>query len=198
MGAFTEVGYVDPASVGGLALMARPVRDADRRVVAIAPDAVELLRPGSDLARLLESFGHADVLLAAEDVPRFAATATATATGDPDGDSDDWDPDDWTRDAEVADEVRERAAALLHPDLVVHRLGLRLPLAAPDEDELVAALSELVGFDPEDGVYCLAPACPASSAISRAAQRIAQVYALPLLRYRCLELSVVEPIDEAG
>ena len=199
MGASTEVGSVDPASVGGFAVMARPVRDADRRVVAIAPDAVELLRPGSDLARLLESFGHADVLLAAEDVPRFAATATGDPDGDPDDwDPDDWDPDDWTRDAEVVDEVWERAAALLHPDLVVHRLGLRLPLAAVDEDELVAALSELVGFDPEDGVYCLAPACPASSAISRAAQRIAQVYALPLLRYRCLELSVVDPIDEAG
>lgn len=192
MGAFPEVGYVDPASVGGFAVMARPVRDADRRVVAIAPDAVELLRPGSDLARLMESFGRADVLLVAEDVPRFAE-----ATDDPDDDLDD-DLDDWTRDAEAVDEVRERAAVLLHPDLVVHRLGLSLPLAPTDESELVAALSELVGFDPEDGVYCLAPACPASSVISRAAERIAQVYGLPLLRYRCLELSVVDPIDAVG
>ena len=194
MGAFPEVGYVDPASVGGFAVMARPVRDADRRVVAIAPDAVELLRPGSDLARLMESFGRADVLLAAEGMPRFAA-------GGPDDDLDDDcddDPDDWTRDAEAVDDVRERAAVLLHPDLVVHRLGLSLPLAPSDESELVAALSELVGFDPEDGVYCLAPACPASSVISRAAERIAQVYGLPLLRYRCLELSVVDPIDAVG
>ena len=37
--------------------------------MAIAIDAVELLRPGSDLARLLDSFGRADVLLAAEDLP---------------------------------------------------------------------------------------------------------------------------------
>ena len=56
--------------------MARPVRDADRRVVAIATDAVELLRPESDLARLLDSFGRADVLLVAEDVPTPPTPAT--------------------------------------------------------------------------------------------------------------------------
>jgi hypothetical protein len=65
----------------------------------------------------------------------------------------------------------------------------------PDEDDLVAALSELVGFDPEQGVYCLAPAPsptdPARTAVDRAARRIALVYGIPLLRYRCLELSVV-------
>jgi hypothetical protein len=182
------------------------VRDADRRVVAIAPDALELLRPESDLARLLESFGRADVLLVAEDVPN--AADTGDYDGDPDSDFDtdtdfdtdlDSDSDDWTRDAGIPDEVRERAAALGHRDLVVHRLGLRLPLAVDDESELIAALSELVGFDPEDGVYCLAPAGSPNSVIARAAQRIAQVYGLPLLRYRCLELSMVDPmIDEAG
>jgi hypothetical protein len=59
----------------------------------------------------------------------------------------------------------------------------------------VAALSELVGFDPEPGLYCLAPAAaPADSApgvVERAVQRIARVYGIPLLRYRCLELAVV-------
>ena len=60
---------------------------------------------------------------------------------------------------------------------------------------MVAAISELVGFDPEPGVYCLAPnptaADPGRTVVNRAAQRIAQVYGIPLLRYRCLELSVV-------
>jgi len=162
------------------------MRDADRRVVAVAPDAMELLRPGSDLVRLLESFGRADVLLAAEDVPIAV---------------DEADPGDWARDGEVVDEVRLAAAALRHPDLVVHRLGLEQPISSGTEDEIVAALSELIGFDPEPGVYCLAPSGPAGDAIARAIQRVAQVYGLPLLRYRCLELSVVEGMegmDEAG
>lgn len=180
MGAYPELGLVAPVSARGLSVVAWAVRDVDRRVVAVAPDAAELLRPSSDLARLLESFGRADVLLAAEDVP-FAV--------------DDDDPADWTRDVEVVDEVRAAAAALRHPDLVVHRLGLTHPIGPSDEDELVAAMSELVGFDPEPGVYCLAPASPAGGAIAGAAQRIAQVYGLPLLRYRCLELSVVEGVD---
>ena len=160
--------------------VARAVCDADRRVVAIAVDAVELLRPESDLARLLESFGRADVLLAAEDLP-------AAAVEDPDD-----DPDDWVRDSEAVDEVRLGTAALRHPDLVVHRLALDAPLSEDVEDDLVAALSELVGFDPGRGVYCLAPATPVDGVLVRAAQRIARVYGLPLLRYRCLELSLVE------
>jgi hypothetical protein len=183
MSAYPEVGFPDPASAGGLSVMAQAMREVDRRVVAIASDAMELLRPASDLARLLESFGRADVLLAEEDLPVAA---------------DEDDPDDWTLDAEVTDEVRTRAAALQHPDLVVHRLGLGHPLAAGAEDELVAALSELIGFDPEPGVYCLAPASSTSSVIGRAAQRIAQVYGLPLLRFRCLELSVVDGMGEVG
>ena len=60
----------------------------------------------------------------------------------------------------------------------------------------MAALSELVGFDPEPGVYCLAPAPRrrptwAARSLASAARRIAQVYGLPLLRYRSLELAVV-------
>jgi hypothetical protein len=56
-------------------------------------------------------------------------------------------------------------------------------------------MSELVGFDPEPGLYCLAPAMapadPARNVVERAVQRIARVYGVPLLRYRCLELAVV-------
>jgi hypothetical protein len=166
-------------------MVSAPVREADRRVVAIALDAVELLRPESDLARLLESFGRVDVLLAAEDLP-------ATSVGaDPEDDTE-VDPDDWVDDLEVVDEVRVGTAALGHPDLEVHRLALRPPLGPEVEDDLVAALSELIGFDPEPGVYCLAPATPADGVLMRATQRIARTYALPLLRYRCLELSLVE------
>jgi len=166
--------------------VSQPVRDADRRVVAIAIDAVELLRPGSDLARLLDSFGRADVLLAAEDLPVSPLEGA------------DDDPDDWVRDIGVADEVRAGTAALRHPDLVVHRLALRPPLDVDVEDDLVAALSELVGFDPGPAVYCLAPAAPADGVLAQAARRIARVYGLPLLRYRCLELSLVEADTDAA
>lgn len=161
-----------------------PVVEAERRVVAVAPDAVELLRPGSDLLRRLADFAYADVLLAAEVVPAL-------------DDEDDADEDDDADD--TADEVLARAAALEHPDLLVHRLGLRAPLGPGAEDDLVAALSELVGFDPEPGVYCLAPAGattdPVRATVSAAARRIARVYGLPLLRYRCLELSIVPAAD---
>jgi hypothetical protein len=166
-------------------MVSAPVRDADRRVVAIALDAVELLRPESDLARLLESFGRVDVLLAAEDLP--AASLGADSEDDP----DDWVEDDEVVD-EVVDEVKVATAALGHPDLEVHRLALRPPLGPDVEDDLVAALSELIGFDPEPGVYCLAPATPVDGVLVRATRRIARTYALPLLRYRCLELSLVE------
>ena len=181
MCAVSELGPAPLAFAGSPRAVAQPVRDADRRVIAVAVDAVELLRPESDLARLLDSFGRADVLLAAEDVP--------TATAD---DPDD-DPDDWVHDSEAVDDVRLGAAALRHPDLVVHRLALGTPLSPAAEDDLVAALSELIGFDPGRGVYCLAPATPDDGVLVRAAQRIARVYGLPLLRYRCLELAVVEP-----
>ena len=136
MSAVSGVGPAPPRS-RGVPAVAAPVRDADRRVVAIAIDAVELLRPESDLARLLDSFGRVDVLLAAEDLPAAAVGA----------DSDD-DPDDWAQDDEVVDEVETATAALGHPDLEVHRLALRAPLGPEAEDDLVAALSELIGFDP--------------------------------------------------
>lgn len=158
-------------------MVARSTQPLPRRVVAIASDAVELLRPASDLARLLTSFGRADVLFALENVPVAV---------------DEDDPDDWVNDVDVVDEVRVAAAELQHPDLVVHRLGLASPLSSEMEGELVAAMSELIGFDPEPLVYCLAPAAPADGVLARAAQRIAQVYGLPLLRFRCLELALVE------
>lgn len=148
-----------------------------RRAVAVAVSAMELLRPESDLARLIGSFEHADLLLAADD-----GAADAEDNGDDEPDV-------------IGDVVHPSVARLGHDGLQLHRLGLRPPVVAGAEVDLVAAMSELVGFDPEPGVYCLAPALslrdPARVALNRAAQRIAQVYGIPLLRYRCMELSVV-------
>jgi hypothetical protein len=161
-----------------------PVRH--RRAVAVAVSAMELLRPESDLARLLESFAEVDVLLAADD--RCDGPGSVCAL----------DPATVIEDAAPDDDVHARAGALGLPDLHLHRLGLAPLQVAGAEADLVAALSELVGFDPEPGVYCLAPAGapadPGRAAVSGAAQRIARVYGIPLLRYRCLELSLVEPI----
>ena len=145
------------------------------RAVAVTVSPMELLRPESDLARLVAGFPQVELLVAADD---------GNQGTDPD--------DDLDREGE---ELRESAARLGLPGLVLHRLGLPNPLPATAESDLVAALSELVGFDPEPGVYCLAPAPapadPARSIVDRAVQRIARVYGIPLLRYRCLELAVV-------
>jgi hypothetical protein len=159
-----------------------------RRVVAVAVSPMELLRPESDLARLVEGFPHVDLLVAGEDVPATAPGPVGLLS------YADYPDDDLDAEAEV-DEVDAGVVRLGLPDLHLHRLGLRPPLNAAAEGDLVAALSELVGFDPEPGVYCLAPAPavgdPGRTVVNRAAQRIAQVYGIPLLRYRCLELSVV-------
>jgi hypothetical protein len=160
----------------------------DRRVVAVAVSPMELLRPESDLARLAEGFTQIDLLVAGEDAgPDFGLLSGF------DGVDDDEYDDDWFDSG--AAEVRAGITELGLSGLELHRLGLRTPYPVSAEDDLVAAMSELVGFDPEPGVYCLAPAPgpgdPARSLVSRAAQRIAQVYGIPLLRYRCLELAVV-------
>jgi len=150
---------------------------AHGRAVAVSLSPMELLRPESDLARLVGGFPQVELLVAADD-------------GYPGG----YNADDDQLDR-VGHELRVNVSRLDHPGLEVHRLGLPTPLPAGAENDLVAALSELIGFDPEPGLYCLAPAQspadPARSAISRAAQRIAQVYGIPVLRYRCLELAVV-------
>ncbi len=157
------------------------------RAVAIAVSATELLRPESDLARLVGGFPMVDVLLATEDRPA-------------DLDADDGDPDD--RGAESGDrsgalsaELAGEVLALGLTGVALHRLALVSPLTAAADDDLVAALSELVGFDPEPGVCCLAPTPvagdPDRAVVDRAAQRIARVYGLPLLRYRSLQLCVV-------
>lgn len=197
-----------------------------RRVVAVAATAMELLRPESDLLRSIQDFPHVDLLVAGEDLPAAVPGSVGVLSpefpefpgcpgtpADADADSEDVlcgeahcaEPDDLDDlDDDDGDELRAEVARLGLSGLQLHRLGLSGPLVPSVEQDLVAALSELVGFDPEPGVYCLAPAPapgdPARTVINQAVQRIAQVYGLPLLRYRCLELSVVggAAADSAG
>lgn len=157
------------------------------RVVAIAVSSTELLRPGSDLLRMIEGAGPVDLLLACDDEPVAGPSPDDLDAGDLD--RDDADP------VEI-DDLLVAVDLLGLPNLHVHRLGLRPPLGSPADADLVAALSELVGFDPDPGVQCLAPAAlpgdPARSAVDRAVRQIAQVYGLPLVRYGCRDLSAVE------
>jgi hypothetical protein len=158
---------------------------------------MELLRPGSDLLDEIRDAGYVDLLLVCEDEPvpdpspvcvLGGGALTTPDTAD--------DLDDMDEDSDAADDVRAAVAQLGLDELHVHRLGLRPPLGTAADGDLVAALSELVGFDPEPGVQCLAPVPlptdPARAAIERAVWRIAEVYGLPVQRYRCLELSVVD------
>ena len=181
-----------------------------RRIVAVAVSPMELLRPGSDLVRAIAGAGYVDLLLACEDEPvadprpvcvlgggAFAVPGSGHTDGDSDGDFDSDSEDDSEDDAvDVTAELHAATAWLGLDELHLHRLALPGPLSAAAEPDLVAALSELVGFDPEPGVHVLAPApapgYPQRAVVDRAVRRIVQVYGLPLLHYRCLELAVVE------
>lgn len=177
-----------------------------RRVVAVAASATELLRPRSDLARILESFDHVDVLFVADEdehgggvvaLPGAAVDVHSDVPSDEQYDDDQYDDDvdDADDDVDPGAEIDRAIAAMGLHQVRAHRLGLPVAFGGEVETDIVAALSELVGFDPEPGVYCLAPAPtgdPAGHTVTRAARRIAQVYGLPLLSYRCMELAVVE------
>ncbi len=173
MVAVPEMPVSEPVAVAATGRSAVP---GSSRAVAVAVSSMELLRPESDLVRLVEGFPEVELLVAVDDTPLGS------------------DPDDDDLDR-AGDELRASIDRLDLPGLRLHRLGLPDSVLPAAEDDLVAALSELIGFDPEPGVYCLAPAPaaadPARGAVSRAAERIAQVYGIPLLRYRCLELAVV-------
>jgi hypothetical protein len=180
---------------------------------------MELLRPGSDLARMIVDAGPVDLLLACENEPVATPSPVGLLPGDEgattavgldeseavdDGDYSDGDysDDDYDYDDdEDADELRVAADRLGLVDLHLHRLALPVPLSGTAESDLVAALSELVGFDPEPGVQVLAPApLPGDlqrSVVDRAVRHIVQVYGLPLQRYRCMELSVVDDARQA-
>ncbi|MBN9109211.1 MAG: hypothetical protein J0I34_10535 [Pseudonocardia sp.] len=179
-------------------------RTGPARIVAVADTLTELRRPESDLARILAGVGTADLLVACDDVvsgrPAPAAPTPLFSYLDyPDYDDPDLADaaDEWVAPAPRAPGPDERVSGddvLELPGVHLHRLGLR-GVTAGSEDDLVAAMSELVGFDPEPGVYCLAPVAsaddPSRAVLISAMERIAQVYGLPMLRYRCLELSIV-------
>jgi hypothetical protein len=183
-----------PQSVIELARVAAVAAVAERhRVVAVSVSAGELLRDGSDLARILRGFPRAD-LLVATDEPRLVPVRIVVPAPPGPVDIDDLPPVELDRHAAAERELELPTSVVIDdldmPGLAVHRLDLAAPLPDDAEDDLVAGLSELVGFDPEPGVVCLAPhpVDPGSAAVSRAAQRVAQVYGLPLLRFRSREL----------
>jgi hypothetical protein len=192
MVAVTETGLALP---GAMAISSiDDERVEGRRVVAIAVTPMELLRPGSDLVRMIDGAGYVDLLLACEDEPVAEPSPVGVLGGgalDPcfgDDDTDD-EPAD-------VDDLLAAANLLGLDELHLHRLALSAPLGAAAEPDLVAALSELVGFDPEPGVRVLAPVSlpgdPQRTVVERAVRQIVQVYGLPLQHYRCLELSVVD------
>jgi len=182
-----------PQSVIDQARVATAAVADGRRVVAAAVSASELLRPGSDLARILRGFPQADLLLAT-DGPRLQPVRIPVPAPPGPVDIDDLPPVELDRHAAAEQELELPTAVVIDdlavPGLLVHRLDLPVPLSFAAEDDLVAALSELIGFDPEPGVVCLAPLPTARDAavVSGAAQRVAQVYGLPLLRFRSPEL----------
>ena len=68
-----------------------------------------------------------------------------------------------------------------------HRLGLPGGRVEASEHDVLAAVSELVGFGDPDGLWCLAPwerdGHPDHDAVGRAAGIACSAYHLPLLRY---------------
>jgi hypothetical protein len=193
MVAVTETGLALPVTVAISSIDDEPVEG--RRVVAIAVTPMELLRPGSDLVRMIDGAGYVDLLLACEDEQVAEPSPVCVLGGGP-LDPCFADDDDTDDEPEDVDDLLASANLLGLDELHLHRLALPAPLGAAAEPDLVAALSELVGFDPEPGVRVLAPVSlagdPQRTVVERAVRQIVQVYGLPLQRYRCLELSVVD------
>lgn len=69
-----------------------------------------------------------------------------------------------------------------------HRLALPTPFGVERTDDVLAAMSELIGFDPEPGVVCLVPGSGEASrsafpAIQAATEAITGAYRLRVVRY---------------
>ncbi|ALE82344.1 hypothetical protein [Pseudonocardia sp. HH130629-09] len=152
----------------------------------MALTAAESERAGGPLAALSGAAGETDLLVVRDDpapVRRPLTPAQARELLAADDDTDD-DTEDGTGAAPVVMLPVERVR--------VHRLGLRWAVQDGDEADLVAALSELVGFDPDDDTWCVAPAAagpvsdPEIEVVRRAVRRVARVYGLPVLPYRPL------------
>lgn len=150
--------------------------------MAVAVSAADVLDPDSDLRQVAGAASETDVLVARVDRP--ATTRVPFASDAPDYDAEDRADDDTGLQGGFT--VPLPAPAHLH----LHHLGLRWQVGEADEQDLVAALSELIGFDPDDEVFCVAPATGPDvadleqTAVERAVRRVARVYGLPVLRYR--------------
>lgn len=175
-----------------------PESDGFRRLVAVAVSAEDVRDPDSDLRQVAAAVGEMDVLVVRVDLPGTARTASPTDAPDY---ADEPAPDGPVpADGAVEELPAGRTVALpaenpAGPDrpatVHVHHLGLRWQVQEADEPDLVAALSELIGFDPDDRVFCVAPATgpdvasdPEQRAVGRAVRRVARVYGLPVLHYR--------------
>ncbi|MBW0102498.1 hypothetical protein [Pseudonocardia sp. KRD291] len=173
-----------------------------RRLVAVTVTGVDLLRAGSDLRHVADATTEVDVLIARQDPPGpVLGTSPMDAEDYPDEDGLDVDgvqiPPVETPAVEIpAGDPAGTVPPVPHdealPDgLRVHRLGLRWTVQDRDEPDLVAAMCELVGFDPDDRVFCVVPAIgpggvadPEVAVLRRVVRRVARVYGLPVLQYR--------------
>jgi hypothetical protein len=212
-------GVGDAGAMVGTRTGVTVVPPARKRLVAVAVSPLELLRPGSDLARLIRESDRVDLLVARDeaDLDRDCAGVTTLGCADTPAEdageeivvdlaaladgldaedyAEDYDEDYDGFDEDDEDDVLAAVADLGLPDLHLHRLGLPGRVGAAVQADLLAALSELIGFDPEPGVYLVAPtpspSDPERSTIVEITNRLARVYGIPMLRYRSLELSVV-------
>lgn len=157
---------------------------ATRRLVAVAVSDVDLLHADSDLRHVAGAATEIDVLIARHD-------PVGTALGESPMDAEDYPDDDQSDEDQPV--VPPPGADALPAGLRLHRLGLRRTVRDGDEPDLVAAMSELVGFDPDDRVFCVAPVAgpgpgtdPELAVLRRAIRRVARVYGLPVLPYRRL------------
>jgi hypothetical protein len=144
-----------------------------RRVVAITVHLPEFLVAASGLVQRLAAAGVRTDLLVAAEADEQADDAAGTAL-----------------------------AELGVPELARHRLALPCPIGADRADDLLAGMSELVGFDPEPGVYCLAPGMDGVDAgqavVAEAARRIARVYRLKLVQFTATPDAAVVDLELDG
>src|SRR3954454_17503837 len=104
MVAVSETGLALPRGLPVVSVEDEPVEG--RRVVAVAVTPMELLRPGSDLVRMIAGAGYVDVLLGCEDQPVADPRPGCRRGGacGPDG----WDqpvPARWTDHESLEDEA---------------------------------------------------------------------------------------------
>lgn len=178
-----------PRDDAGSAPFGVPAVSPSRRLVAVAVTEADAVHAGSDLRHVAGAASEVDVLIVRRDPPGLHPV------GDTPMDAEDYPDDGADADGPDADGA-DRAApvaevAEVAPRIRLHRLGLRWSVQDRDEPDLVAAMSELVGFDPDHGVSCVAPSTtaepvgdPELAVVARAVRRVARVYGLPVLSYR--------------